>query len=36
MYKYNHGNHALKPIEIGCRGKYVNTKGDTYEYDIEK
>ena len=33
---YNPSNHALKPIEIGCRGKYVNTKGDTYEYDIEK
>ena len=27
MYKYNPGNHALKPIEIGCRGKYVNTRG---------
>lgn len=36
MYKYNPGNHALKPIEIGCWGKYVNTQGDTYEYDIEK
>ena len=36
MYKYNPGNHALKPIEIGCREKYVNTGGSTYEYDIEK
>ena len=33
---YNPNNHALKPIVIGCWGKYVNTKGDTYEYYIEK
>lgn len=33
---YNPDNHALKPIEIGCRGKYVNTRGDIYEYYIEK
>ena len=36
MYKYNPGNHALKPIEIGCREKYVNTGGFICGYYIEK
>ena len=33
--KYNPDNHALKPIEIGCWGKNINTRGGTYEYYVE-
>ena len=33
---FNANNTSPRPREICCWDEYVNTKGDTYEYDIEK